>query len=302
MPELPDISAYVDALRDRVIGREVRAVRRKSAFFVRTADPPVDELVGRQVEAISRLGKRIAFRLSGDLWAIIHLMIAGRLQWRPPDAPLTNRIALAAIDFDDGSLVIMEAGSKKRASLHVVRGAEAASAFEPGGLDLFEASPQAFKERLTATNHTLKRALTDPRILDGIGNAYSDEILHASRLSPLAMSQALTDEEIFHLHQTCRTVLRQWIDRLCAEAAVAFPTKVTAFRPEMAVHGKFGRPCPVCATAIQRIRYASNETNYCPRCQTEGRVLADRGLSRLLKKDWPKSIEELEAKLPTKAP
>ncbi|MCP5368366.1 MAG: formamidopyrimidine-DNA glycosylase [Hyphomicrobiales bacterium] len=295
MPELPDITVYVEALEARILGRVLRTVRRNGPFLLRTAVPPLDAAIGREITEVRRVGKRIALATRGGPWLVLHLMIAGRLHWRAAGAPLKGKNALAAFDFDDGSLVLTEAGSKRRASLHVVDDAGLA-ALDPGGLEVAGADPGEFAARLTRGNHTLKRALTDPRLLSGIGNAYSDEILHRAGLSPVGLTQKLAPGEMARLQRACEAVLAEWTGRLRAEAGEGFPEKVTAFRPEMAVHGKFGQPCPVCGTAVQRIRYASNETNYCPRCQTGGRVLADRALSRLLKKDWPRTIEELEEK------
>lgn len=298
MPELPDAEAYLHALRPRIQGRTLRRVRRASPFVLRTALPPIGSAEGRDVVELRRLGKRVCIGLDGSLWLVIHLMIAGRLHWRPPEAKLDGRYGLAALDFDDGSLVLSEAGSKKRASLRLVEGEAGLAALDPGGVEPLGCTPEAFATAVRRGNHTLKRALTDPHLLAGIGNAYSDEILHAAKLSPLALTGRLTDAEIGRLHAATQTVLRHWVERLCAEADEAFPEKVTAFRPGMAAHGRYGKPCPDCGTAIQRIRYASNEANYCPRCQTDGRLLADRGLSRLLGKDWPKTIEELEERRP----
>lgn len=300
MPELPDIEAYVSALRARVLDAPLAGVRLASPFLLRTAVPPLKDCFGLRVQAVSRLGKRIVLSLENDLHLVIHLMIAGRLQWKDaPDAPIPGgKRGLAAFDFPGatpaGTLIFTEAGTKKRASLHVVSGAAGLAEHDPGGLNVLDVSHDAFSERLRLRNHTLKRALTDPRLFSGIGNAYSDEILHHAGLSPVRMTQAMGDDEVARLHASVKAVLTEWTDRFIAEAADAWPAKVTAFRPEMAAHGKFGKPCPVCGTDIQRIRHAANETNYCPRCQTGGKMLADRSLSRLLKKDWPKTIEELE--------
>jgi formamidopyrimidine-DNA glycosylase len=298
MPELPDIAVYLEALEARILGRRLQKVRLASPFLLRTAVPPITAAEGRQVTTLSRLGKRIVVALDGglegDLFLVLHLMIAGRLHWKPPGAPLAGRFALAAFDFAEGSLTLTEAGSKKRAALHLLQGEAALAAHDPGGLEVTTAGLPAFAGALTARNHTLKRALTDPRIFSGIGNAYSDEILHRARLSPVAMTQKLTEEEIARLFAATRATLADWVARLSTEAAGGFPEKVTAFRKDMAVHGRYGRPCPVCGTTVQRIRHADNETNYCPRCQTGGRLLADRSLSALLKKDWPRSIDELE--------
>ena len=294
MPELPDVAAYVDALEKRIAGQPLERIRIASPSLLRTADPPLAQFEGRMVRAVRRIGKRIAIGVEGDLWLVVHLMIAGRLHWRPANAAVTGRYALAAFDFPEGTLVLTEAGSKRRASLHAIRGEAALRALDPGGIDLFTSDLDAFRRALTAENHTLKRALTDPRTIDGIGNAYSDEILHAARLSPIAQTQRLTADEWARLFAAARSTLQLWIDRLQAEAGDAFPERVTAFREGMAVHGRYGKPCPRCGDPVQRIRYADNETNYCARCQTGGKLLADRGLSRLLKGDWPKTLEELE--------
>ena len=295
MPELPDIAAYIEALEPRILGRKLERVRLGNPFLLRTMDPPLAAAEGRLVCGLRRVGKRIAIGVEGDLWLVLHLMIAGRLHWRPPRAKLAGRQNLAAFDFEHGTLTLTEAGTKRRASLHVVLGEEGLDTLDPGGIDVLEADLAAFREALTYENHTLKRALTDPRTFSGIGNAYSDEILHAARLSPIAQTRKLTAEEIARLHDATRGTLRQWLDRLRGEARRKFPEKVTAFRAEMAVHGRYGEPCPRCGEKVQRIRYADNETNYCARCQTGGRVLADRGLSRLLGSDWPRTLEELEA-------
>jgi formamidopyrimidine-DNA glycosylase len=294
MPELPDITAYIAALEPRIVGQPLDHVRIASAFLLRTVQPPIGSVEGRVVRELRRVGKRIAIGLDGGLWMVLHLMIAGRLHWRAAGAKLAGRNSLAAFDFPAGSLVLTEAGSKRRASLHVVSGEDALRLMDPGGIDIFTADLEAFQAALSAENRTLKRALTDPRILSGIGNAYSDEILHAARLSPIQQTHRLKPEEWQRLYRATRETIQTWIDRLRAEAEGAFPEKVTAFRKDMAVHGRFGQPCPRCGQPIQRIRYADNETNYCAQCQTEGRVLADRSLSRLLGKDWPRSLEELE--------
>lgn len=299
MPELPDIAVYIEALESRVLGARLEKVRLASPFLLRTAVPPIKTVEGRSVTSLRRLGKRIVFGLEGDFWLVLHLMIAGRLHWKPPGAALQGKVGLAAFDFTQsdrpgGSLTLTEAGSKKRASLHLVEGEAGLAALDPGGLEVLEADLPAFAAALTAKNHTVKRALTDPRIFSGIGNAYSDEILHRAGLSPVAMTAKLTEAEIETLYAATRAALEDWTRLLREEAAGKFPEKVTAFRKEMAVHGRYGKPCPVCDTAVQRIRHASNETNYCPRCQTGGKVLADRSLSALLKKDWPRNIEELE--------
>ncbi len=295
MPELPDISAYIAALEHRTIGRTLERVRIASPFLLRTAEPPLSEAEGRLVLELRRVGKRIAIGVEGNLWLVLHLMIAGRLHWRPPQAKLAGRQALAGFDFSNGTLVLTEAGSKRRAALHVVRGEEGLRALDPGGIEIFATDIDGFRAALTLENRTLKRALTDPRLVSGIGNAYSDEILHAAKLSPVALTHKLKAEEWQRLFAAVRSTLTLWTDRLVAEAAKAFPEGVTAFRPEMAVHGRYGKPCPRCGAAIQRIRYADNETNYCPACQTGGKVLADRSLSRLLGSDWPRTLEELEA-------
>src|ERR1700742_676028 len=295
MPELPDISAYLSALQERIVGQPLERVRINSAFLLRTASPPIADAAGRVVTGLRRVGKRVAIGLDNDLWLVLHLMIAGRLHWRPRGAKLSGRNNLAAFDFPGGSLVLTEAGTKRRASLHVLNGEAALQAADPGGIDVFESDPAAFRAAMTAENRTLKRALTDPRILSGIGNAYSDEILHAARLSPIALTSKLTAEEWRRLYAATRETLQLWIDRLGAEAAKGFPEKVTAFRKEMAVHGRYGLPCPRCGEPVQRIRYADNETNYCAKCQTGGKVLADRALSRLLGADWPRTLDELEA-------
>jgi formamidopyrimidine-DNA glycosylase len=295
VPELPDIAAYIEALEPRVMGRTLERVRVGSPFLLRTLEPPPASAEGRVVRGLRRVGKRIAMGVEGDVWLVLHLMIAGRLHWRPSRPKLGGRQNLAAFDFARGSLTLTEAGSQRRASLHVVRGEEGLRGLDPGGIDVLEADLAAFGAALTFENHTLKRALTDPRAFSGIGNAYSDEILHAARLSPIAQTRKLTTEEIVRLHAATRETLALWMDRLCAEARQKFPEKVTAFREGMAVHGRYGQPCPRCGEKVQRIRYAGNETNYCARCQTGGKVLADRGLSRLLGKDWPRTLEELEA-------
>jgi formamidopyrimidine-DNA glycosylase len=295
MPELPDVAAYITALEARIVGQTLLRVRVRSPFLLRTADPPLASVEGLRVREVRRVGKRIAIGLDPDLWLVLHLMIAGRLHWRGVDATLGGRNQLAAFDFPSGSLVLTEAGTKNRASLHLVRGEAALRAADPGGIDALESDLSSFRDALRAENRTLKRALTDPRIISGIGNAYSDEILHAARLSPVALTHALTDEMWERLHAATRSTLQSWIARLRDEAQSDFPEHVTAFRPEMAVHGRYGKPCPVCGEPVQRIRYADNETNYCARCQTGGRLLGDRSLSRLLKSDWPRTLEELES-------
>ncbi len=295
MPELPDIAVYLSALEPRIVGKPLERVRLASAFLLRTAQPPLASVEGRAVRELRRIGKRIAIGVEGDLWLVLHLMIAGRLHWRSAGAKLAGRQSLAAFDFPDGSLVLTEAGSKRRASLHVISGEEGLRAMDPGGIDVFSSDLDAFRAALTAENRTLKRALTDPRVVSGIGNAYSDEILHAVQLSPITLTRKLDQQEWERLHAATRDTLTLWIDRLRAEAEAGFPEKVTAFRKDMAVHGRYGRPCPRCGEKILRIRYADNETNYCARCQTGGKVLADRSLSRLLGSDWPRTLDELEA-------
>jgi formamidopyrimidine-DNA glycosylase len=295
MPELPDITVYIEALERRLLGARLESTRITHPFLLRTFDPPLSSLYGRKVVAFRRVGKRIAIGFEGDHWLVVHLMIAGRLHWITPAAAKKGRAALAYFVFDSGTLTLTEAGTKRRASLYVFSSSEQLSNTDPGGLEVLEASLEEFSARLRAENHTLKRSLTDPRTFSGIGNAYSDEILHRAHLSPVALTQKLPAEAISRLYEAIRGVMTEWTGRLREEARESFPEKVTAFRPEMAVHGRFGKPCPVCGTAVQRIRYAENETNYCPRCQTDGRVLADRSLSRLLKDDWPRTVEELEA-------
>ncbi len=295
MPELPDIAAYISALEQRILGQPLQQVRIGSAFLLRTAQPPLSSVEGHTVTKLRRIGKRIAIGFDNDHWLVLHLMIAGRLHWRAVGAKLAGRNNLAAFDFPNGSLVLTEAGTKRRASLHVFHGEDALLAVDPGGIDVFAADPDAFRAALIAENRTLKRALTDPRILSGIGNAYSDEILHAAQLSPITQTHKLKPEEWQRLYNATRETLQLWIDRLRREADSAFPEKVTAFRPDMAVHGRFDQPCPRCGEKIQRIRYADNETDYCPTCQTGGKLLADRSLSRLLGSDWPRTLDELEA-------
>jgi formamidopyrimidine-DNA glycosylase len=295
VPELPDISAYIRALEPRIVGQVLEGIRLSSPFLLRTAEPPLDDAYGHQVRALQRIGKRIAIGFDNDIWLVLHLMIAGRLHWRAAGAPIRGRNMLAAFDFPNGSLVLTEAGSKHRASLSVARGEAALGDLNPGGIDVFASDVGAFRAALRAQNRTLKRALTDPRIVDGIGNAYSDEILHAAKLSPIMLTHKLHPAEWQTLYDATRETLQWWIDRLQAEAGDDFPEGVTAFRSEMAVHGKYGKPCPRCGAPVQRIRYADNETNYCAKCQTGGKLLADRSLSRLLKGDWPKTLEELEA-------
>jgi len=302
VPELPDISAYLTALKERVLGQRLLQVRVASAFLLRTAIPPLASADGRKVVALRRIGKRIALGLEGNpnnqkqqLWLVLHLMIAGRLHWKATGAKLAGRNALAAFDFENGSLVLTEAGSKRRASLFVLQGEEGLRSVDPGGLEVMTSDLATFRAALTAENRTLKRAFTDPRILSGIGNAYSDEILHAAQMSPIQQTRKLTDDEWERLHTATLSTLQLWMDRMDAEARKGFPEKVTAFRPEMAVHGRYNLPCPRCGDPVLRIRYADNETNYCARCQTDGKVLADRSLSRLLGSDWPRTLDELEA-------
>jgi formamidopyrimidine-DNA glycosylase len=295
MPELPDIAAYIAALEPRILAQPVERIRIASPFLLRTADPPLADVEARKVCDLRRIGKRIAIGIDGDLWLVIHLMIAGRLHWRPPNAKLAGRQSLAAFDFPSGSLVLTEAGSKRRASLHLLRGEDALQVIDPGGIEVFSTDLHGFRSALTAENRTLKRALTDPRMLSGIGNAYSDEILHQAQLSPIALTKKLEPEEWDRLFSATRSTLTLWVRRLKAEAEMSFPERVTAFRPEMAVHGRFNQPCPRCGQKVQRIRYADNETNYCARCQTGGKVLADRSLSRLLGSDWPRTLDELES-------
>lgn len=295
MPELPDINAYIGALERRIVGQRIEHVRLASPFLLRTAQPPISSVEGRLVRELRRIGKRIAMGVEGDLWLVLHLMIAGRLHWRSPAAKLAGRKSLAAFDFPTGSLVLTEAGTKHRASLSVVAGEQALHDLDPGGIDVLASDLNSFRDALTAENRTLKRALTDPRILSGIGNAYSDEILYAAQLSPITLTHKLPPQEWERLFAATRDTLTLWIDRLRAEAESGFPEKVTAFRKEMAVHGRYGEPCPRCGEKIQRIRYADNETNYCAQCQTGGKLLADRSLSRLLKSDWPRTLEALES-------
>lgn len=293
MPELPDITVYIEALASRITGQPLERTRIAKPFLLRSVDPPMSASAGKRVTGLRRIGKRIVVELEDDLFLVIHLMIAGRLRWLPAGGKVPGKIGLAAFDFPNGTLILTEAGSKRRASLWLVHGEESLEQFERGGLEVLESDLAHFTERLIRENHTLKRALADPRLFSGIGNAYSDEILHRARLSPIKHTRRLAEEEIERLFNATRTVLVEWTERLRSESAGDFPAKVTAFRDEMAVHGKFGKPCPVCGTPVQRIRYADNETNYCPRCQTDGKLLADRALSRLLKQDWPRSIDEL---------
>jgi formamidopyrimidine-DNA glycosylase len=295
VPELPDIVVYIEALESRILNQGLERVRVTGPFLLRTATPPLESAQGKTVREIRRVGKRIAIGLDDDLWLVLHLMIAGRLHWSKPGVGVNSKRALAAFDFAQGSLLLTEAGSQRRASLHVVRGEAGLSELDPGGLEVLSTDLESFRARLTATNHTLKRALTDPRLFSGVGNAYSDEILHRAQLSPVTLTQRLKGDEIARLFETTQGVLIEWTGRLRAEARGGFPENVTAFRQEMAVHGKYGEPCPRCGTRVQRIRYANNETNYCPTCQTGGKLLADRGLSRLMKQDWPRTLEELES-------
>jgi formamidopyrimidine-DNA glycosylase len=294
VPELPDITVYLEALERRILNQPLRKVRIASPFLLRTAVPPIYQAEGKTVRALRRIGKRIALGLGDELWLVIHLMIAGRLHWREPGAKLVRKLGLAAFEFPNGSLVLTEAGTKKRAALYFLEGEQALRDLDPGGLEVLESTLEAFAAVLKENNHTVKRALTDPTLFSGIGNAYSDEILHRAHLSPVLLTQKMTDEQIQNLHKAVKASLSQWIERLRGETGDKFPEGVTAFRPEMAVHGRFGLPCPVCGAKVQRIRYAENETNYCPTCQTGGKLLADRSLSLLLKKDWPKTPEELE--------
>lgn len=294
MPELPDLTVYLEALQQRILGHRLERLLIVSPFLLRTAVPPVQDAEGRRVTELRRIGKRIAIGLEGDLWLVFHLMIAGRLHWYERGSAPPRRAVLARLQFDNGTLTLTEAGTKRRASLRLVQGEQALRELDPGGLEILEATLQEFAQRLRSENHTLKRALTDPRLFSGIGNAYSDEILHAARLSPLLLTSRIDDAAVARLYETAREQLRQWSERLRREAGAKFPEKVTAFRKDMAVHGRFRQPCPVCGTPVQRIRYADNETNYCARCQTGGRLLADRSLSRLLKEDWPRDIDALD--------
>jgi formamidopyrimidine-DNA glycosylase len=293
VPELPDVTVYVELIAAKTVGRKIERVRVTNPFVVRSVDPPVREVEGKTVHETRRIGKRIAIGLDDDLWIVIHLMIAGRFRWLKPGGKIPGRLGLAAFDFENGTLLLTEAGTQRRASITLVRGEEALAEIDRGGIEPLETDEKRFGEQLTKENHTLKRSFTDPRLFSGIGNAYSDEIFHRARISPIKLTSRLTVEEIARLYDATREVLTEWTERLRAEAGGEFPAKVTAFHDEMAVHGRYGKPCPVCGTPVQRIRYASNETNYCARCQTEGKLLADRALSRLLKQDWPKSIDEL---------
>jgi formamidopyrimidine-DNA glycosylase len=297
VPELPDVEVYLLHLRRRVVGQTIETVRVSSPFLVRSFDPPLREVHGRTVQSVRRMGKRIVFDLDADLHMVLHLMIAGRLRWRPPAAKMPGKLGLAAFDFRAGTLLLTEASTKKRASLHVVRGEGAVRALDPGGIEPLEADRARFVAALTHENHTVKRSLTDPRLLSGIGNAYSDEILWAAKISPVRLTQKMTDEELTRLYEATQATLREWTERLAHETGDEFPEKVTAFRPEMAVHGRYKQPCPRCGAPVQRIAYADNESNYCARCQNAGKLLADRGLSRLLKGDWPKTLDELESRM-----
>jgi formamidopyrimidine-DNA glycosylase len=296
MPELPDILLYLHALRPRIVGRRINAVRLAAPFLLRSIAPPLSAIEGRAVVDLHRLGKRIAIEAEGELFLVFHLMIAGRFRWKEPGARIPGKVGLLAIDFDEGTLVMTEAGTRRQASLYVVQGREALDEHEPGGLQVLDATVEEFGRALRTRNHTLKRALTDPHLFSGIGNAYSDEILHAARLSPFKQTGAISDEEVAQLYAATRATLTLWIDRLQQETGETFPEKVTAFRDGMAVHGRYGQPCPVCGSPVQRIVYAANEANYCATCQTGGRLLADRSLSRLLREDWPRTLEELERK------
>jgi len=295
MPELPDVELYRECLTARIVGHTLERVQLASPFLLRTVEPPLDRALGRTVVAVRRLGKRVVIALEGELFLVFHLMIAGRLRWRPRGAPVPRKVGLAAFEFSSGTLLVTEASSRKRASLHVVAGEDGLRALDPGGIEALESDLAAFRAALLAENHTLKRALTDPRLFSGIGNAYSDEILHRARLSPIALTTQLDEAEIARLYDATQVTLRDWLDRLRDETGTGFPEHVTAFRETMAVHGRYRKPCPDCGAPVQRIAYAENETNYCARCQTGGRLLADRALSRLLKQDWPRTLEELEA-------
>jgi len=294
MPELPDVTVYIEALSERVLNQPIQKIRIGSPFVLRSFDPPISAAEGKKVKALRRLGKRIVFELEEDLFLIFHLMIAGRFHWKPKGAKIARKYGQAAFDFPNGTLLLTEAGTKKRASIHLVRGQAGLQEHDPGGLEVFDASLEQFREALTRENHTLKRSLTDPGLFSGIGNAYSDEILHRARLSPIRLTKQMTEKEIETLYHAIRESLNSWIDRLRKERNGRFPEKVTAFRPDMAVHGKYRKPCPVCGSRVQRIVHAENETNYCAKCQTGGKLLADRSLSRLLKDDWPRTLEELE--------
>ena len=294
MPELPDITVYLDALRPRTLGHEIQDARVLNPFALRTVTPPLSSIVGKQVKTLSRLGKRIVFGIEGDVYVVIHLMIAGRLRWRVGDKKIAGKLAQAVFEFETGKLYLTEAGSKRRASIHVVEGADSLMQFDRGGLEVLDADLGDFAARLRSENHTIKRSLTDPRLFSGIGNSYSDEILHRAKMSPMTLTSRMTDQQIAELFEATKATLVDWTDRLRKDTGDEFPEKVTAFREEMAVHGRYKLPCPVCGSPVQRIRYADNETNYCARCQTGGRLLADRAMSRLLKQDWPRSIDEVE--------
>jgi len=294
MPELPDVTVYIDALNERVLNQTIQKIRIGSPFVLRSFDPPISAAEGKKILAVRRLGKRIVFALEGDLFLIVHLMIAGRFHWKPKGAKIARKYGQAALDFSNGTLLLTEAGTKKRASIHLVRGEAAIKDHDPGGLEVLDATLAEFYERLVRENHTLKRSLTDPHLFSGIGNAYSDEILHRARLSPIRLTRQMSDAEIERLYRAVRESLTEWVEHLRRERGAGFPEKVTAFRPDMAVHGKYRKPCPVCGSPVQRIVHAENETNYCAKCQTGGKLLADRSLSRLLKEDWPRTLEEME--------
>jgi formamidopyrimidine-DNA glycosylase len=296
MPELPDVDLYVHALRPRIVGQTIRRLRLAAPFLLRSVEPPLSAAEGRTVEGVSRLGKRIVIDAGAELYLVIHLMIAGRFRWKPPGTKVPGKVGLLALEFDGGTLILTEAGSKRRASLHVVQGRAALAQHDPGGIDVFAAGVEEFALALRRENHTLKRALTDPHVFSGIGNAYSDEILHAARLSPFKQTQSIGDDEVARLFEAVRTTLAGWSARLREETGDSFPEKVTAFREGMAVHGRYRQPCPVCGSPVQRVVYAANEANYCATCQTGGRLLADRSLSRLLREDWPRTLEELESR------
>jgi formamidopyrimidine-DNA glycosylase len=294
MPELPDVTVYIEALNERVLNQPIQKVRVGSPFVVRSFDPPISAVEGKKILALRRLGKRIVFEFEGELFLIVHLMIAGRFHWKPKGAKIARKYGQAAFDFSNGTLLLTEAGTKKRASIHLVRGEAALREHDPGGLEVFDATLAQFREALTGENHTLKRSLTDPHLFSGIGNAYSDEILHRAKLSPIRLTRQMTDAEVERLYHAVRESLVEWVERLRKERGTGFPEKVTAFRPDMAVHGKYRKPCPVCGSPVQRIVHAENETNYCAKCQTGSKLLADRSLSRLLKDDWPRTLEEME--------
>jgi len=300
MPELPDVLLYIDSLKSRILKRKLEHIRLASPFVVRSVTPPISSIDGRTVLGLHRIGKQIVFEFDGDLFLVVHLMIAGRFQWKERGARIPGKLGLAAFDFDSGTLLLTEAGSKKRASLNLVRGKDSLAVFDRGALEVLDSSLEEFQQVLTRENHTVKRSLTDPRLFSGIGNAYSDEILHRARLSPMKLTWKLSDDEISRLHAATKLTLAEWIERLRVEAGSEFPSKVTAFRPDMAVHGRYGKPCPVCGSPVQHIVYAENECNYCATCQTEGRLLADRALSRLLKQDWPRSLDEWETHIETR--